>query len=336
MIRGFLLGKFMPPHNGHIYLVQSALGMVDELTVLVCSTDAEEINGRQRFDWMRESCPGARVLHMHKDIPQGPSEHHDFWAIWKRAIHDYHPENIDYVFGSENYIFQLAEHLNAKPILIDPKREIFDISGTKIRRDPYGNWDHLPKPVRRSYAKRVCLLGPESSGKSVLSQKLATHYETCLMLEYGRIYDENYKQIEHFTDDQSRRWSASEFVILAKTHIAMCSALMGDANRLLIEDTDILQTVIWEEKLMGANSAAMMSLLEDTRLADFYIVLSPAERFIDDGGRYFPGDKVRQDFFEQAVGLLKDRDLAYCIIDEEDRKLREQKAQKAIDGFFNF
>ena len=107
--RGFILGKFMPPHHGHLFLCDTALNMVDELTVLVCSIDTEPINGALRFQWMHEALPNARVIHMHRDIPQEPDDHPDFWNIWREAIREHHPEPIDKVFASEPYVFRLAQ-----------------------------------------------------------------------------------------------------------------------------------------------------------------------------------------------------------------------------------
>ena len=87
MIRGFILGKFMPPHAGHLFACQVARQRVDELTVLVCSHDAEPIPGTLRAQWMRDSLPypGIHIIHMHRDIPQVPEDHPDFWNIWKAA-----------------------------------------------------------------------------------------------------------------------------------------------------------------------------------------------------------------------------------------------------------
>ena len=143
--RGFVLGKFLPPHNGHVFLCDSAAAMVDEMSVLLCSTDAEPIEGDLRQKWLTELLPRCRILHMHRDIPQAPEDHSDFWPIWRSAIAEFHPEPIDRVFGSEPYVFRLAEELNATPVLIDPERSIFPISGSDVRSDPAGNWPFIPE-----------------------------------------------------------------------------------------------------------------------------------------------------------------------------------------------
>lgn len=132
--RGFLLGKFMPPHRGHLFLCKSALEMVDELTVLVCSTNTDDMPGDLRHEWMDVALPRAAVLHLHRDLPQAPEDDPDFWEIWREVINEIHPQAIDCVFGSEPYVFRLAEELGAKPVLVDPERDMFPVSGSAIRK----------------------------------------------------------------------------------------------------------------------------------------------------------------------------------------------------------
>ena len=61
MKRGFILGKFMPPHAGHVTLVQSARALVDELTILFCSLPDDPIPGETRHAWLRELFPDCRI-----------------------------------------------------------------------------------------------------------------------------------------------------------------------------------------------------------------------------------------------------------------------------------
>ena len=57
MRRGFLLGKFMPPHAGHMALIRAARALVDELTVLVCWLPDDPIAGEVRLAWMEDLLP---------------------------------------------------------------------------------------------------------------------------------------------------------------------------------------------------------------------------------------------------------------------------------------
>ena len=50
---GFVLGKFMPPHKGHVFLCEFARQYCEHLTILVASLPDEPIPGRLRYEWMK-------------------------------------------------------------------------------------------------------------------------------------------------------------------------------------------------------------------------------------------------------------------------------------------
>ena len=309
--RGFILGKFMPPHCGHLFLCETASQMVDELTVLVCSIDAEPMDGALRFQWMKEALPNANVIHMHREIPQEPDDHPDFWTIWQDAIREYHPEPIDKVFASEIYVFHLAKKLNATPVLIDPDREVFPVSGTAIRNDPAAYWANLAPPARAHFQKRICLLGPESVGKSHLAADLAAHFGTRAMPEYGRTYDVHYKQRLHA---QGENWKEVDLLAIAETHAAMRAALAPHTGPLLFEDTDAIQTAAWAEHLLGKPSEALGEFIDNDPHADHYLLLAHDVEWIDDGVRYAGDEKVRAWFFKRLEVWLKALKLNYTVI----------------------
>ena len=174
MRRGFILGKFMPPHDGHVGICRAAMAQCDQLSVFLCSREVEPIPGHLRAAWLSSLLPDARIIHMHRDIPQEPRDHPEFWTIWRKAIFEHHPEPIDRVFGSEDYVIRLAAEIGGKPVLIDPERIAFPVSGTDVREDPVGNWAHVPGTVRPWYQKRVVTFGPESVGKSTLAARLGS------------------------------------------------------------------------------------------------------------------------------------------------------------------
>jgi len=293
MIRGFLLGKFMPPHQGHLHVCEVGRNRVDVLTVLVCSHDAEPLDGHLRAAWMNACLdrPGYRVLHMHRDIPQEPKDHPDFWRIWQEACREHHPEQVDWVFGSETYVHKLAAVLDARPFLVDPDRLVVPVSGTDIRTDPARHWHHVPPPVRPHYQTRVTLLGPESSGKSTMSRHLAEKLGTLAIPEYGRDYD--------ITHKQGSNWSPGDFVEIAAGQRALADAIAGRAGPVVLEDTDLIQTLVWAEALLGQVPAELETLLATTPLASHYLLLGPEMDWVDDGTRYHRRQDQRQWFHDR-------------------------------------
>ncbi|HEY4720238.1 MAG TPA: adenylyltransferase/cytidyltransferase family protein, partial [Anaerolineae bacterium] len=79
MTAGFLLGKFLPVHRGHMYIIEYGRSRVDHLTVLVCSLERDPIPGELRYGWVKQLFPDANVQHCDDEIPSYPHEHPDFW-----------------------------------------------------------------------------------------------------------------------------------------------------------------------------------------------------------------------------------------------------------------
>jgi NadR type nicotinamide-nucleotide adenylyltransferase len=314
--RGFVLGKFMPPHAGHLAICRMAAALVDELTVMVCTLDSEPVPGRLRAAWMRELLPCARVVHYDRDIPQAPEDHPDFWSLWRAAIRGVHPEPVTHVFGSEDYVVRLAAELGAEPVLVDPERRAFPVSAAAIRADPAAEWRHIPGPVRPWYQKRVVTYGAESTGKSVLAERLASWLDGPLVPEYGRTYE----------PVRSGPWSAAELIELARRHEAHRAAIAPEAGPVLVEDTDPLLTTVWAEMLLGHR----VPELEARPRADLYLLLDATVPFVQDGGRYFGADAERKKFQALCEAALERTGVRVERI-SGDWSAREAQARGAVE-----
>jgi NadR type nicotinamide-nucleotide adenylyltransferase len=161
--------------------------------------------------------------------------------------------------------------------------------------------------------KRLCLLGPESTGKTRLAESIADHFGGEVMPEYGRYYDIFHKQGEDGAA-KGENWTEEDLVKLAETHVAMREAMAAEAGALLVEDTDIIQTTIWAEYLLGKRSEALENMLRMADFADHYFILSPDVDWIDDGVRYAGDKDVRAWFFSEALAWLNKFKLGYHVI----------------------
>lgn len=285
--RGFLLGKFMPPHAGHITLARAAAAMVDELTILVCSLPGDAMPGEQREQWMRELFPECRVVGFCKDVPQYPSENSDFWPIWRDIVKRAHPETIDLLFAGEEYGRELAAYVGGTfvplggRVLGSDQNGPGGVSGTRVRDDLSGNWRWLPVNVRRDLVKTVVLHGVESTGKSTLAAALADRLGTTWVPEYGRAHCD-----VHGTDLDSNGLQT-----IATAHQAMIEAAKEWSGPVLLSDTDWLMTRSWHEMMLGEAMGGPVF-----PLADLYIHLPPDLPWVDDGTRIYSGDDERARF----------------------------------------
>lgn len=314
---GMILGKFLPPHKGHQYLIDFARNYVSDLTVVIGSLKQEPIPGDLRFSWLQEMFPHVRVIHLNKELPQYPEEHPDFWSLWQKALLEILPFPLDFVFASEDYGKKLAEVLSADFIPVDQNRNVIPISATKIRANPFAYWDFIASPARPYFLKRVCVFGPESTGKTTLCQKLANYYQTQWVPEYAR----------HWIENKNGVLCSGDMFQIAKGQLAAQKALENQAKCILFSDTDFLLSKIWDEFLFegqGLNSIEM-----EESIFDHYLVCDVDVPFVEDSCRYLPDE--RQNFFDRCVEILNAKNLPYTII-KGDWDERWKTALRVVDS----
>ncbi len=323
--RGFVLGKFMPPHKGHVYLCEFARQYCEKLTILVASLPDEPIPGELRFKWMKELFPDCDVQWTNEVLPQEPKDENDeeFWDTWRHVVldtiwtGDKERALYDVVFASEPYGKRLAEEVGATFVPCDPARSARSVSGTAVRESPREYWDFLPDVVKPYFVKRVCLFGPESTGKSTLAAHLGKSLKTVVVPEYGRTYT------EMFGPDVN----AEDLKNIVAGHVASVAAAKRQSNWVLIEDTDPVMTAVWSDMLLGKRDPWFDEFKDH---ADLYVLCDVDIPWVDDGTRYFKNDEDRKRFFETCKAELEARGLPYVIV-RGDHNSRAWTAFAAID-----
>ena len=322
MTRGFLLGKFMPPHAGHVALIDAARRLVDELTVLVCWLPGDPIAGEQRLGWMRELFPDCRIVGHGEPAPQQPADSADFWPIWQRIVAAAHPEPIDYLFAGEAYGAELANRVGGSFVplggrVLGTSDRVGGLSGSAVRADPAGHWDVLPEVVRRSCRQRICLHGIESTGKSALAAALADRLGTVWVGEYGRSHCEAHPG----------SLSRDDLLLIGAAQTAMIEAAQPWAGPHLVIDTDALMTAAWCEMLLGETPDALLAYPR----ADLYLLMEPDLPWIDDGTRFFHRQQERDRFAGITERVLVAAGVPFARISGEGPE-RERRALEAIEA----
>ena len=314
---GLILGKFLPPHRGHLHLIQEALRRVDTLTLLVCSLEREPIPGALRYEWMRELVPNARVMHVTDENPQYPEEHPDFWSIWIKTIRDHEPSKIDVVFTSEDYGDELARRLDAVHECIDRERSVEPISGTAIRNDPMMHWEFIPEPVRPFFVRRIVLTGSECTGKTTLAPLLAAHHQTVWVPEYGREYVDALTRPLRFDDVEQ----------IARGQIASEDRAARRANRLMILDTDLISTAVYSRHYFGEAPDWLDETIE-ARKGDLYLLSGIDVPWVADGMQRDRGDRR-----EEMQQLFRDALREFDVRRVEIRGSVEERLRRAIEVY---
>jgi len=315
---GVILGKFMPPHEGHVALVRTASYLVNRLTIVLSASDSDEISPAIRKGWMEELFPEAVVIVANNGEKPLPSDDPD----WARIIRGFHPEKIDRVIGSEGYFVDLAKALNAQHFILDPMWMAFPANSVEILASPFSHWNSIPDYVRPYFQKRLTMVGPESTGKSFMADFLAKKFGGPYVPEYGRPY-------ERFRTPGEYR--AEELHFIVDGHEAHRKTLSLKAGPILFEDTDALLTAVWAEMLLGKSLPDLEARIE---LPDHYLLLDANVPWEQDPLRYYAKQEVRDKFFNKIKNKLDKYGASYTLI-SGDWNERNSQAIKVVESMMS-
>lgn len=92
---------------------------------------------------------------------------------------------------------------------------------------------------------KIVLFGPESTGKTTMSELLAKHYNTVWVAEYAREY------LQEIWNNERRTCEDKDLIPIARGQIALENKLALKADKVLICDTDLLETKVYSEEYYG-------------------------------------------------------------------------------------
>lgn len=308
---GVVIGKFLPPHKGHRYLIETALPRCERVVVIVCAKPNDPIPGNLRAEWLRGITPAADVMLIDDRYDENDSR------IWAENTIRWLGRAPDAVFTSEGYGDAYAAHLGCVHESVDPERVRVPCSGTAVRRDPFAMWDHLDAPVRAWYAKRIVIVGAESTGTTTLARDLAEALGTVWVPEYGREYSQE-KLVRGETE-----WRSEEFLMIAREQNRREDEAAGRANRILVCDTNSFATRLWHRRYMGFDSPDIVEISTTCR-ADLYLLTGDEIPFVQDGLR--DGEHIRHEMHQWFEEELCRQGVLWHLV----RGAREQRLASAL------
>jgi NadR type nicotinamide-nucleotide adenylyltransferase len=287
---GVVIGKFLPPHRGHRFLIESALSRCDRVTVIVCGKPGDPIPPDLRAAWLRELLPAAEVILIDDRYDENDSR------IWAENTIRWLGRAPDAVFTSEDYGDRYAAELGCVHVMVDHARLAIPCSGTAVRADPFAMWDFIDPPVRGWFARRVVIVGAESTGTTTLAGDLAAALQTNWVAEYGREYSARKQAAGDAV------WHSDDFLEIAREQVRREDQAAREANRVLVCDTNAFATVLWHRRYMGTEDARLADFAKTCR-ADLYLLTGDEIPFVQDGLR--DGEHLRHDmhrWFEESLG----------------------------------
>jgi len=353
---GLVIGKFYPPHAGHHFLIDAAADSCRRVTVVVMAADVESIPLAARVAWLREAYPhtqsAVEVIGIIDNL-EVDYEDEQAWAghvaLMRQAIEDsrHAALPIDAVVTSEPYGAELARRFDAADVRIDQTRAIVAISATKVRADPVAHWAMIEPPVRAWLARRVVVLGAESTGTTTLSLDLAdalrarggAHALTGWVPEYGRTLTVVKLAVARAQAGRTGRpepgifdleWHDEDFALVTRRQTADEDRTARRGGPVLVCDTDALATTVWQERYMGAVTPEVQAEAAGMPPRSLYILTSDdGVPFEDDGLR--DGEHLRSWMTGRFRDVLALQNVPWIEV-RGNREERLRHALAAVDA----
>lgn len=339
---GMFGGSFDPFHIGHLHDIIRGASLCEVLYVVICWCQGRESVAHKQIERWIYHCTrhlsNVKIITIQDEAAN--KEVYNTDDCWQKGADDIKRAigiPIDVVFCGSDY-----QGSNRFESLYAPESEIIyfnrvevPISSTEIRFDPYEKWVYLPPICRAYYAKRILVVGGESTGKSTLVQNLAIAYNTNYVAEVGR-------EVCALVGSEERMNLDDLVINLLRQKDEEIKALLH-CNRLLFVDTDALTTKFYGNLLLSDQGEqekcrGLADAIVDLNRFDLVFFLEPTVAFVQDGTRNEQMQQERTRYSEQLKQLFLDKNIRIVSLDgsyaqrfdEAKRQIRNQLGIETI------
>lgn len=169
--------------------------------------------------------------------------------------------------------------------------------------------------------KKIVAIGPESTGKSTLTEQLATHYKTSWCPEYAREY----------LDTNGKQYSYADLLTIAKGQLKIEDTLSKDAsNELYFIDTNLYVMQVWCEFVYEKCHQFILDNIVE-RKYDLYLLCNIDLPWSYDALREYPDEQPRRELYRMYKELMVNQNTPWVEISGNyDERLH--KAISAVDA----
>ena len=153
---------------------------------------------------------------------------------------------------------------------------------------------------------RICLFGPESSGKSTLSRKLSQHYNAPLVPEFARDY------LQDLWDKEQKICRPKDLLPIAVGQMKLENQAIENNPRLVICDTDLLTTKVYSEAYYEGWCPNLLSKYALKNTYDLYLLTYIDTPWEADDLRDRP--ERREEMFMCFKNALEDNNRPYILL----------------------
>lgn len=177
-----------------------------------------------------------------------------------------------------------------------------------------------------SMVKKVAIIGPESTGKSTLSARLAQHYNALWVPEYAREY----------LTAHGMNYTYESLLDIAKGQVAIEEKYLSEAgaadggNPLVFIDTEMYVMKVWSEFVFGKCHQWIIDRIA-ARSYDLYLLCNIDLPWSPDPLREYPNPEPRKQLFRIYQDILINQSTPWATISGEDPDVRLQAAINAVN-----
>lgn len=336
MAKAIVLMTALVPTIGHKYLIDFAFklneitGLASTVHVIVGTLDREPVPGFRRVNALRRSLYHSHIQlhHLDRDVPQEPSEHPDFWNVWRdivlELVGEVNPD--DCIVASELYGIEMAKVLGCKFMPCNIYREILPIKGSDVRKDILGNFDKILPEFQPYLRKTVTIFGPESCGKTTMSKRLAKDLNGWFVPEWAR---------EYLEVCGTEITNAKMAAIVDGQFASQKTVQELSGKPWIFQDTDLLSTIGYYRLWGGSdhdNKDIVTKKFEKSK-SDLYVVMSDQIPFEEDPIRY--GGTKRESNCQFWIDLLEEFGCPYVVVDAADHETQTAFLTKYLLEWYN-
>ncbi len=182
----------------------------------------------------------------------------------------------------------------------------------------------FPEGSSRPLAPIVALVGPESTGKTTLAQRLADDLDAALVTEFAREYLEQARSLGRDT------YTEDDLQTIARTQWANECAARD--TRFTIADTDLLVMAIWWRERFGRVPDWIDDILRRADAPKLYLLCRPDLPWEPDPLRESRDDLAR--LFTLYESALEDIGKPFVVIEGQGSQ-RFDNARRAVDRWLD-
>ncbi|MBC7534629.1 MAG: ATP-binding protein [Ferruginibacter sp.] len=177
-----------------------------------------------------------------------------------------------------------------------------------------------------SNIKKVVVIGPESTGKTTLCEKLAAHYKTGWVTEYAR----------EFLGLNGKAYNADDLLTIAEGQLkneAYATFNMEHSKaptKFLFIDTDLYVIKIWSEFVFNSCANSILTQIA-SRQYDLYLLCNTDVPWVNDALREYPDKQRREHLFHMYKDAMINQSAPWVEINGN----YEQRLNRAIDAVNN-